>query len=225
MSTTEILLIRHGETDWNLERRLQGHLDIQLNPVGERQAQALAASLDGVALDAIFCSDLQRAQQTAAPLAAARSMKLQLAAGLRERCYGALEGLRYPEAAERFPEAYAALMERDIDVRYPTGKHVAETMREFSARVVATLTALLDVRNLSGSGNARRIAIVTHGGVLDCIYRFAHKLQLDQPRCCDIFNASINRLSWNPEWPQPLRVDGWADVSHLETLSLDEIDQ
>ncbi|SFI06164.1 probable phosphoglycerate mutase [Collimonas sp. OK307] len=225
MSTTEILLIRHGETDWNLERRLQGHLDIQLNPVGQRQAEALAASLDGVALDAIFCSDLQRAQQTAAPLAAARSMKLQLAAGLRERCYGALEGLRYPEAAERFPEAYAALKGRDIDVRYPAGKHVAETMREFSARVVATLTALLDVRNLSGSGDARRIAIVTHGGVLDCIYRFAHKLPLDQPRSCDIFNASINRLRWNPEWPQPLRVDAWADVAHLETLSLDEIDQ
>ncbi|WP_211453543.1 histidine phosphatase family protein [Collimonas antrihumi] len=222
MSTIEILLIRHGETDWNLERRLQGHLDIQLNPVGQRQAEALAASLDGVALDAIFSSDLQRAQQTAAPLAVARSMKLQLAAGLRERCYGALEGLRYPEAAERFPEAYAALMGRDIDVRYPAGKHVAETMREFSARVVTTLTALLDS---PASGDLRRIAVVTHGGVLDCIYRFAHKLPLDQPRSCDIFNASINRLSWNAEWPQPLRVDGWADVAHLETLSLDEIDQ
>ncbi|GAC1319974.1 MAG: histidine phosphatase family protein [Collimonas sp.] len=225
MSTTEILLIRHGETDWNLERRLQGHLDIRLNPVGQRQAEALAASLEDVALDAIFSSDLQRAQQTAAPLAASRSMKLQLAAGLRERCYGALEGLLYPEAAERLPEAYAALMARDIDVRYPAGRHVAETMREFSARVIATFTTLITLRNVLGSGDLRRIAIVTHGGVLDCIYRFAHKLPLDQPRSCDIFNASINRLSWNPEWPQPLRVDGWADVAHLETLSLDEIDQ
>ncbi|SFA92596.1 probable phosphoglycerate mutase [Collimonas sp. OK607] len=225
MSTTEILLIRHGETDWNLERRLQGHLDIQLNPVGQRQAQALAASLDGVALDAIFSSDLQRAQQTAAPLAAARGMPLQLATGLRERCYGALEGLRYPEAAERFPEAHAALMGRDIDVRYPAGKHVAETMREFSARVITAFTTLTAMSDSPASGDLRRIAIVTHGGVLDCIYRFAHKLPLDQPRSCDIFNASINRLSWNTEWPQPLRVDGWADVAHLETLSLDEIDQ
>jgi probable phosphoglycerate mutase len=219
MSTTEILLIRHGETDWNLERRLQGHLDIPLNAVGQRQAQALARSLDGVALDAIFCSDLQRAQQTAAPLAAARSVNLRLASGLRERCYGALEGLRYPDAAERFPEAYAALVGRDVDARYPPGQHVAETMREFYARVVTTLSALL------APGDLRRIAVVTHGGVLDSIYRSAHQLPLDQPRSCDIFNASINRLSWNPEWAQPLRVDGWADVAHLDALSLDEIDQ
>lgn len=221
MSTTEILLIRHGETDWNVDRRLQGHLDIPLNPSGQRQAHALVGGLEGVALDAIFSSDLQRAQQTAAPLAEARGMTLQLAAGLRERCYGALEGLRYPEAAERFPEAYAALMGRDIDARYPAGLHMAETMREFSARAVTTLTTLLDVL---APGNVRRVAIVTHGGVLDCIYRFAHKLPLDQPRSCDIFNASINRLSWDPEWPHPLRVEGWAEVAHLAALSLDEID-
>ncbi|AEK63780.1 histidine phosphatase family protein [Collimonas fungivorans] len=223
MPTTEILLIRHGETDWNLERRLQGHLDIPLNPTGQRQALALARSLDGIALDAVFCSDLQRAQQTAAPLAEARGMALRLESGLRERCYGALEGLRYPEAAERFPEAYAALMARAVDVRYPAGQHVAETMREFYARAVAALSALLAPGDLRP--NLCRIAVVTHGGVLDCIYRFAHKLPLEQARSCDIFNASINRLSWNPEWPQPLRVDGWADVAHLDALSLDEIDQ
>ncbi|AIY43665.1 hypothetical protein LT85_4507 [Collimonas arenae] len=219
MATTQILLIRHGETDWNLERRLQGHLDIALNQVGERQAQALARCLDGVALDAIFSSDLQRAQQTAVPLAAARNLPLQLDAGLRERCYGALEGLRYPEAAERFPEAYAALMGRDVDFRYPAGVHVAETMREFYQRAVHALLAIL------ASADRTRIAIVTHGGVLDCIYRYANSLPLEQPRNCDIFNASINRLSWNTEWAQPLRVDGWADVAHLDELTLDEVDR
>ncbi|AMP16961.1 histidine phosphatase family protein [Collimonas pratensis] len=219
MATTEILLIRHGETDWNLERRLQGHLDIPLNQVGQRQALALARSLDGVAIDAIFSSDLQRARQTAAPLAAARKLSLQLDAGLRERCYGALEGLRYPEAAERFPEAYAALMERAVDYRYPAGVHAAESMREFYERAVHALLAILS------AGNPARIAIVTHGGVLDCIYRCANQLPLEQPRSCDIFNASINRLSWNPDWAQPLRVDGWADVAHLDELTLDEIDR
>jgi 2,3-bisphosphoglycerate-dependent phosphoglycerate mutase len=219
MATTEILLIRHGETDWNLQRRLQGHLDIPLNQVGQRQALALARSLDGVALDAIFSSDLQRAQQTAAPLAEARTMPLQLDAGLRERCYGALEGLRYPEAAERFPEAYAALMARAVDYRYPAGAHVAETMREFYERTVTALRGLLS------GGDRARIAIIAHGGVLDCIYRFANQLPLEQPRSCDIFNASINRLSWNPAWTHPLRVDGWADVAHLDALMLDEIDR
>jgi probable phosphoglycerate mutase len=219
MATTEILLIRHGETDWNLERRLQGHLDIPLNQVGERQAQALARSLDGVALDAVFSSDLQRARQTAAPLAADRNLSLRLDAGLRERCYGALEGLRYPEAAQRFPEAYAALMARAVDYRYPAGVHAAETMREFYERTVSALLAALN------AGVLARIAIVAHGGVLDCIYRFANQLPLEQPRSCDIFNASINRLSWNPNWAQPLRVDGWAEVVHLDELAMDEIDR
>ncbi|WP_211445161.1 histidine phosphatase family protein [Collimonas humicola] len=219
MATTEILLIRHGETDWNLERRLQGHLDIPLNQVGERQALALARSLDGIALDAVFSSDLQRARQTAAPLTAARNLSLRLDAGLRERCYGALEGLRYPEAAQRFPEAYAALMERAVDYRYPAGVHAAETMREFYERTVSALLAVLR------AGALARIAIVAHGGVLDCIYRFANQLPLEQPRSCDIFNASINRLSWNPDWAQPLRVDGWAEVVHLDELALDEIDR
>ncbi|PFH09197.1 putative phosphoglycerate mutase [Collimonas sp. PA-H2] len=219
MATTEILLIRHGETDWNLERRLQGHLDIPLNQVGERQALALARSLDGIALDAVFSSDLQRARQTAVPLAAARNLPLRLDAGLRERCYGALEGLRYPEAAQRFPEAYAALMERAVDYRYPAGVHAAETMREFYERAVSTLLVVLN------PGVLARIAIVAHGGVLDCIYRFANQLPLEQPRSCDIFNASINRLSWNPDWAQPLRVDGWAEMVHLDELALDEIDR
>ncbi|MEO6920082.1 MAG: histidine phosphatase family protein [Collimonas sp.] len=217
MATIEILLIRHGETDWNLERRLQGHLDIPLNQVGQRQALALARSLDGITLDAIFSSDLQRAQQTAAPLAAARNLPLQVDASLRERCYGALEGLRYPEAAQRFPEAYAALMERAVDFRYPAGVHAAETMREFYERAVRTLLAV------PARADQRRIAIVTHGGVLDCIYRYANSLALEQPRSCDIFNASINRLSWNPERAQPLRVDSWADIAHLDELTLDEI--
>lgn len=219
MSTTEILLIRHGETDWNLERRLQGHLDIPLNEEGRRQAQALARHLGGCVLDGIFCSDLQRARQTASPLAMSHGIAVAFDIGLRERCYGALEGLRYPEAAERFPEAYAALMGRDVDVRFPAGAHVAETVREFSERAVSALLRLL------ASGNFRRIAVVTHGGVLDCIYRFAHNLPLDQPRSCDIFNASINRLTWSAERAQQLRVDGWADVAHLDAIALDEIDQ
>lgn len=217
MSTTEILLIRHGETDWNLERRLQGHLDIPLNPEGLRQAEALARHLDGVALDGIFSSDLQRAKQTALPLARRLGIDVTIERGLRERCYGALEGLRYPEAAERYPAAYAALMARDLDARFPAGVHVAETVREFSQRTVDTLLRLLT------SASFGRIAVVTHGGVLDYIYRFAHNLPLDQPRGCDVFNASINRLTWRPDQPRQLRVEGWADVAHLEHMSLDEI--
>ncbi|MFC5476509.1 histidine phosphatase family protein [Paraherbaspirillum soli] len=219
MSTTEILLIRHGETDWNLERRLQGHLDIGLNAKGLLQAQALKQSLEGVPLDAVFCSDLQRARQTAAALASSRGLALQIDAGLRERCFGALEGLRYEEAAERFPAAYAAMRRRDIDARYPAGVYVAETGREFSQRSVGTLMRLL------GSGDYRRVAIVTHGGVLDSIYRFANGMDYGTPRSFEVFNAGINRLSWNIEQPMQLRIDGWGDVTHLDAIALDEIDR
>lgn len=108
MSRVEILLIRHGETAWNAERRLQGQLDIPLNPHGLRQAAALAAALRHEAIDAVIASDLQRARQTAQALATARALPLRLDPALRERCYGAFEGLLYADIAAQFPAAHAA---------------------------------------------------------------------------------------------------------------------
>lgn len=137
-----------------------------------------------------FFSATCRAQKTALLLARCGGIDVTIDSGLHEGCYGVLEGLRYEDAAERYPQAYAALMARDLDARFPAGVHVAETVREFSERTVNTLLRLL------GSGSFRRIAVVSHGGVLDYIYRFAKNLPLDQPRSCDVFNASINRLTW-----------------------------
>jgi 2,3-bisphosphoglycerate-dependent phosphoglycerate mutase len=101
--------------------------------------------------------------------------------------------MRYDDAAECYPQVYAALMVCDLDARFPAGVHVVETVREFSERTGNTLLLLL------GRGSFRRIAVVSHGGVLDYIYRFAKNLSLDQPRSCDVFNASINRLTWRRE--------------------------
>src|SRR5258706_8328105 len=99
---TEIFLIRHGETDWNLEKRLQGHIDIELNAEGERQAAAVAAALLAEPLDLVAASDLQRAIRTADALAAPRGMKLHMDPALRERDYGAFEGLRYGDIEQRY---------------------------------------------------------------------------------------------------------------------------
>src|SRR5580698_6897789 len=95
--TTQILFIRHGETDWNRIKRIQGHIDIPLATTGLEQAQRLAHRLAGEAsqgatLDAIYSSDLQRAQQTAQPIADALGLPLQLRESLRERLYGAFQG-------------------------------------------------------------------------------------------------------------------------------------
>lgn len=216
---TEVILIRHGETAWNAVKRLQGHLDVPLNTTGERQAAALGRALLDEPLDAIFSSDLQRAYQTAQAVAAPRGMQVRIDSGLRERCYGAFEGMMYAEIGQRYPEAYAAWQARDIDTRFPPGVHVAETLREFSQRVIHTITRIVE------SGRYRKVALVTHGGVLECAHRAAQGIGFAHPRDFDILNASVNRLQWNGSGLQILQ---WGDVSHLENLdelALDEIDR
>ncbi|QAU35755.1 histidine phosphatase family protein [Janthinobacterium sp. 17J80-10] len=213
---TEILLIRHGETDWNTERRLQGHLDIALNAEGVRQAQALGHALRGETLDAIFSSDLGRARQTAQAIAAGRALEVQIEPGLRERCYGAFEGLRHADIEERYPREYAAWRGRELDAVLPAGAQVAETLREFAARAVGAVVGLAVAHQL------RRIAVVSHGGVLECICREARGLGWSAPRDFDIRNASINRLHWNGN---TLRVLAWGDVAHLQQDALDEVDR
>lgn len=213
---TEILLIRHGETAWNAIKRLQGHLDVPLNREGEHQAQALAAALDNEPLDAIFSSDLQRARQTAQAIAARRGMEVLVDRGLRERCYGGFEGMLYAEIRQRYPEAHAAWQARDIDARFPAGVHVAETLREFSQRAVDAIL------RIAGAGTYRKIALVTHGGVLECAYRFALGMDFSQARDFDIFNASVNRFRCDGN---ALHLLHWGDVAHLQSRKLEVLDE
>lgn len=213
---TALLLIRHGETAWNAEQRLQGHVDIPLNAEGKRQAAALGRVLLDKSLDAIFSSDLQRALQTAQAIAAPRGMDVTVDPGLRERCFGAFEGMRYDEIAVRYPQDYSAWRARDANARYPAGARPAETLNEFFARAVGSIDVLLRERDY------RNVAIVTHGGVLDCLYRAAKRIDFSRPRDFDIFNAGINRLNWHDGI---LQIVQWADVAHLAPSVLDEIDR
>lgn len=213
---TEIFLIRHGETDWNVEKRLQGHLDIDLNGEGERQAAALSRALQHERFDLIAASDLQRAIRTAHALAGPRGMTVQLETGLRERSYGAFEGLRYSDIEQRYPDAYAAWRAREVDVRYPPGQYSAETLREFSERAVGAVLAI------AHKNHSRKIAIVTHGGVLECIYRAAAGIGLERPRDFEIRNAAINRIICNDG---KLEIVNWCDVAHLSHTALDEVDK
>jgi len=213
---TELLLIRHGETDWNVEKRLQGHWDIALNEDGRRQAAALGKALLGEPLDAVIASDLQRAVTTAEAIAMPRGMRVRIEPTLRERCYGAFEGLRYRDISERYPEAYAMWQSRDLDARYPAGMRSAETLREFSQRSIDAIFRLAD------EYRHKRVAVVTHGGVLDCIYRAATDMHLSLPRNFEIKNASINRLRWTGS---ALQMMSWCDIGHLNALALDEVDK
>lgn len=210
----EIVLIRHGETAWNAERRLQGHLDIGLNAAGERQVAALGQALARERFDAIYSSDLQRALKTAEAVAATQALPIAIDAGLRERCYGAFEGLLYADIASRYPEAHAAWKAGDPDARFPPGERIAETLHEFYARANGALAGIIRATT------AKKIAVVSHGGVLDCIYRAVKGLHIGATREFDVLNAAINRLHWDGGH---LRISEWANVEHLALPALDEL--
>lgn len=214
MTTTSIVLIRHGETAWNAERRLQGHIDIALNPEGLRQAGALGAALAGEHFDAIIASDLQRASQTAHALAVLKGMPVLHDPALRERCFGGFEGLLYAEIEQRYPHQFAAWQARDIDSVMPPGTRVGETFRQFYDRCTGAIAAH------AARHPGARLALVAHGGVLECAYRAALGMSLTTPRDFKVLNASINRFTFADG---KLSLTHWGQVGHLEQDVLDEL--
>jgi probable phosphoglycerate mutase len=213
--STEVLFIRHGETDWNRIKRIQGHIDIPLAETGIVQARRLAQRVlrevrDGARLDAIYSSDLQRAQQTAAPAAEALGLTVRLDPGLRERAYGVFQGHDSTEIAARFPDEYAVWQTRDPGFVPPGG----ESTRVFYHRILHAVDAIV------AAHPGGRIACVTHGGVLDCIYRRAHGLPLDAPRSYALLNTSVNRVQFADDGR--VQVLAWADVAHLDGAADDD---
>ncbi|PMS34512.1 phosphoglycerate mutase [Trinickia symbiotica] len=237
--TTRVLFIRHGETTWNRVKRIQGHIDIPLAASGLAQAERLAARLASrmngrqparpsqsacearsvgaieaqpprSVLDAIYSSDLQRAQQTAQPTASALGLPLQLCTGLRERAYGVFQGHDSGEIAARFPDAYAVWQTRDPGFA-PDG---GESSRGFFHRVLHAVASIV------AAHPGGHIACVTHGGVLDCIYRHARGLSLEAPRDYPLLNASINTVDFDEAGRAS--IVAWADVEHLHGESEDD---
>ena len=199
---TELLFIRHGETDWNRQQRFQGQIDVPLNATGRAQADRLATRLATERYDAFFTSDLKRARETAAPLAAAWGQEPVAVPGLREQSYGVWEGLDVPTIKERHGAMWQDWLQHHGDFALPGG----ESLRQFHARV---LTA---VQQIAHAAAGQRLAIVTHGGVLDMLWRSAHGLSLDGLRACEIPNTGVNRLRWVEG---ALHIDSWADNGHL----------
>jgi probable phosphoglycerate mutase len=206
---TKLCLVRHGETAWNAEGRVQGQLDIPLNPVGLAQARAVAAVLGDEPFSAIYSSDLVRVQQTARPTADRRGLPIALDANLRERHYGGFQGITYTEAKQRFPEQFAQFKAHELDFDFATG----ESLARFNERALAC------IRSLIAKHSGERILVFTHGGILEMIYRHATGRGLVSARDFDIPNAAINRVEVGP---QGWRVWVWADVAHL-SVALDDL--
>jgi probable phosphoglycerate mutase len=211
---TDFLLIRHGETAWNRDLRFQGQLDVPLNDMGLQQAQRLKTRMaqalaewqdQGRVPTRLISSDLLRAQQTAEPVAEALGNSCILDTGLREQCFGMFEGLRSPEIQAQHPDAWRRWLAFDAD----DAVDGAETTRAFHARVMAALQALAD--QYAGE----HVVVVTHGGVLDMVWRHAQALSLSGPRVCDIPNAGLNQVAWRNGG---LHIQVWADTAHLADM-------
>jgi probable phosphoglycerate mutase len=209
MQATRIIAIRHGETAWNVDTRIQGHLDIPLNDTGLWQARQLARALAGEPLSAIYASDLQRAHATARAIAEATGAPLVPEPALRERSFGQLEGRTFTEIEAELPEQARRWRQRDPHFA-PEG---GETLVQLRERIAAT------THRLAAQHTGGLVVLVAHGGVLDVLYRLATGQELQAPRTWQLSNAAINRLLWTPEG---LTLVGWADTQHLDTATRDE---
>ena len=207
--STRFCLVRHGETDWNAEKRVQGQIDIGLNATGEAQARALADALGEHDFAAVYSSDLARAWRTAGIAVQARKIAVSPAPTLRERHFGLLQGLTAAEAGMANPAAYRLHRERNPDFDYETG----ESLNRFADRVLTGLTTMAQ-RHAGES-----VLAFTHGGVLDVVYRAATGRAIDAPRDFTLGNAALNWLDYNGgRW----QLIAWADSRHLRA-ALDEL--
>lgn len=204
-----LILIRHGETQWNAQSRIQGHIDTSLSDAGLTQVRALVRGLRAEALAAVYTSDLARARETAQPLAHDKGLELRVDPRLRERGFGLFEGSTYEQAQRRWPTEYAVWARRDPGHALPGGEstwQVRERVFEALAQIVAR-----------HAGSA--VAVVTHGGVLDVVYRAAHAIAWETPRSHLLPNASINRVHAALDAPRrelSFVVESWAEDRHLD---------
>lgn len=207
---TRICLVRHGETEWNAERRIQGQIDIGLNAAGLRQAEAAGRWLKAAGISALYASDLKRAWATGQAIGQAVGVQPVPVPELRERRYGIFEGLTYAEAESRYPDGYAAFEGRNADYAFEHG----ESLKVMYERVTGKLKELAQ-RHLGES-----IVVVVHGGVLDVINRFVRGNPLEMPRDFLIPNAGINWISAvDGRWT----VETWGETAHLADGALDEL--
>jgi probable phosphoglycerate mutase len=224
MKSVRLLLIRHGETDWNRALRFQGQIDVPLNAMGLEQARRVGQRLAALhrrgeaAAPDLHCSDLQRAVQTATPITWSshedaqggethdQAVPLHTLRALREQHFGLFEGNTATDNQTRHPEVWEQWRRFDANFSLPGG---GESTQVFHDRVI---TALLD---LCRHTECADLTVVTHGGVLDMVWRHARGETLHGPRRCDIPNAGLNRVRFEAG---RFHIDGWGDVDHLTGL-------
>jgi probable phosphoglycerate mutase len=175
---TTILLARHGETDWNRERRVQGHSDTPLNETGREQARTLAGALAGEPLDAVYSSDLARARETAEIVAAAHGLEVRTDAELRERNFGSWEGLTDVEIHERHGSDWS--------------RHDGETDEQVRARVLGA------VDRIAAAHPGEEVLVVSHGGALNALWHHASGARIERWANCAVYRLAFRDGAFSP---------------------------
>jgi probable phosphoglycerate mutase len=202
LNKTRFIVVRHGQTVWNVAKRIQGQTDSDLTPEGRAQAEAIGRRLARERFDVLVASDLGRAMRTAERIAAHGGLQVVPDARLRERSFGEGEGLTYDEVDGRWPGVFSRADNTDPDAAIPGG----ETRRQFHERIRLAFEAL--AREHSG----KRVAAVSHGGVLAVLYRIVHDIPLAHAHKVAISNASYNAVAFDGgAWA----LEAWDDTAHL----------
>ena len=202
MKETEIILIRHGETEWNSQQRMQGHSNSDLSSVGQAQIQALGQWMKNVPFDHIYSSDSLRAKQTAEAITQFSGHELKIDLRLREKNLGVFEGLTSEEARERHPEVFRLFKTSGSKYVIDEG----ESTQQLQDR------ALEIVEEIRIKHPEERVLLVTHGGFIRVVMKHSLGLSLETPTRFLIRNTGVFRLVWEDKWI----VSQMGGVSHLE---------
>ncbi len=206
MSSTKLIIIRHGETLWNVEGKKQGQLDSPLTALGIKQAKALAQRLTEESFTALYASDLGRAYKTAEYIAARTNHKISPERELRERNFGIFQGLTNKQIKNKYSAEYHSHLTDTVNYVIPEG----ESLRQFYERNTACL------ENLTARHAGEIIAVVTHGGIIDGWFRYIFDLPLETVRRAKLWNASINCIVHEEAGGWTLHT--WGDVNHVKSL-------
>ena len=200
---TRIVVVRHGQTHWNVEARIQGHGDSGLTEEGIAQAEAIGARLADEPCDILIASDLGRAHETAKRVSSRNAKPIQLDPRLRERAFGAGEGMTYAELDRAYPGSFQRRGAVDPDLCVPGG----ESRRQFHTRVRDAFEEMV------AKHAGRNLIVVTHGGVLTSLYRHIHGIAIETAHPIPISNASYNRMHHDGgHWS----IEVWSDTAHLD---------
>ncbi len=211
MIDTRITIVRHGETMWNRAMQLQGHQDSPLTEEGVAQAEMLAETICNKTFDICISSDLGRTKHTTSIIN--RHLKLDVIYNerLRERAFGVMESRFQDELKQNLPEVWDGYINRIPDFQIPEG----ESLIQFNNRIIGEL------EKIANQYSGKHVLVVAHGGVLDCVIRRIFNIELDRPRCFNIYNTSVNSFTIKEDqWI----LEQWGNVEHLQqTKVLDEV--